>query len=271
MAARWSNREIQLLIENYPNSKFSQMKNLLPQRTKQAIQRMARILSLKKEDQRNIKFLLSESLKAFYWIGFIFADGWISKNQMLGISVSNKDKEHIQILADELNILAHAYTRKTNFTERHDYVNICVNDRENIPKIMQKFELNERKTINPPNFSNYKFTNEQILSLIIGLIDGDGSISKRKTYYKGKNNEYIYDSFILSIQMNYTWKENLEFINKFLHNYFNIKNESNIRIGNRDSNTVILQLCKKKLLQNLKFFAMENNIPFMQRKLGKIS
>ena len=42
--------------------------------------------------------------------------------------------------------------------------------------ISYKFNISNNKTKNPPDISKYEITEDQLISLIIGFIDGDGSI-----------------------------------------------------------------------------------------------
>ena len=54
-------------------------------------------------------------------------------------------------------------------------------NRESIPKLMTTFNIFYNKTYNPCNFESFsKYTKEQLLALLIGIIDGDGNISKSK-------------------------------------------------------------------------------------------
>jgi hypothetical protein len=63
------------------------------------------------------------------------------------------------------------------------YIQVCVKLRNNVvvPKLVEKYNISNRKTYEPPDFSTYNLNNELWMSLILGLIDGDGCIHIRKS------------------------------------------------------------------------------------------
>ena len=129
----------------------------------------------------NLKKLLDDEYESFYWIGFILADGYIANKKRLSITISEKDAEHLQKFCDYVNV--QHIEHLTNNT-RH-YVRMSAQDSIYVPKIAEKFDISNAKTYNPPRLELLKrFTREQILSLAIGFIDGDGSI---KHQYKRKD------------------------------------------------------------------------------------
>ena len=45
--------------------------------------------------------LLENSTESFYWLGFIFADGWFDfKRNTIGVMLSENDREHLNKLCN---------------------------------------------------------------------------------------------------------------------------------------------------------------------------
>lgn len=213
--------------------------------------------------------LLNESLESYYWVGFSMADGWVTINTVkskykdsiyenevgvFGIQLASTDYDHLLKLSNYIDVPIKSGTRNTNFKHNSSYCRIKVGDNINVPKIKEKFGIINKKTTNPPDWSMYRFTDDQILSLIIGYIDGDASIAKR-------NNS---NSLHLSFQTALQWQHNLNFIKTFFEKYFNIPVRSKVLINNRNHAT--LSICRSKLIKKLKLFAQENDLPALKRK-----
>lgn len=212
----------------------------------------------------SLKKLLSDELTSFYWIGFILADGWVTSRinpngayiNHLGIMLQDTDLNHLQKLIDWLELPStniRKRTRTTNFKKESKSVNICITDSICVPLIKEKFDINNKKTYFPPNMNNYSFTDDQLLALIIGFIDGDGSIDLR-----GKHCPHI------SIQTTKEWADNLHFINTTIHRISGESIKNKIKINNRNHAT--LSICKRNVVATLKQFAITHNLPILARK-----
>lgn len=197
-------------------------------------------------------FLLDESNESFYWIGFILADGSINKGVRLTITLSRKDKTHLEKLAKRLNI-------KTNDTE--DVLNgntyyqttISIMHTDIFSKLTKKFMINQNKTINPPNSSVFEqLSNEELLSIFIGFIDGDGSIFKQ---YKRQDSR-------ISIQIHSSW------LNLLL--YFNNRLNLNGKVSINKSGYALLQISDFVSCKLIKEKMLLLNIPFLKRKWDNI-
>lgn len=128
----------------------------------------------------NFKKLLKEKPISYYYMGLIVADGCFSltKNNRFrfNILLHKKDKIYLEKLAKYIS-----YTRKI-YRPTESHLQLDMIDDVNIPKVMDKFDLKFRKTYNPPNNLNIK-NDILFLSFLIGYIDGDGCILKRKRGY----------------------------------------------------------------------------------------
>lgn len=196
--------------------------------------------------ENNLDKLLDLSLQSFYWVGFILADGSFSKFKFeLGLQES--DLEQLNRFKTYIN-----YNKEIKYRSSTKSYRISFSNRESIPKFMQFFGIHYRKTYDPCNFNSFSnYTKEQLLALLIGIIDGDGCISKSGNNLK------------LSITAHKNW-ENF---------YINLINKINIdfhinHISNTD--TICIRTGKQNNLQFLKQFIINNNIQVLDRKWNKV-
>ena len=198
-----------------------------------------------KKSKTNLKALLNEDLASYYYTGFILADGHIDKNTRLQITLSVKDINYLTNMAKFLDIK----NVKINVYNNHEFCHFSAQDCSVIPEFTKKFDIKSDKTHYPPDILVFKrMSNEQFLSLIIGFIDGDGSIKK----------VYKRTDWDISIKCHSSWLSILELFSTFLlgKNLAKINNKGYAFLCL--SNTIITKKMKK--------FAVENNLPIMQRK-----
>lgn len=146
-----------------------------------------------------------------YWLGFVYADGWISKQQYadyFGVSLSTVDKEHLYKLKDHMDSTykVHNYKHDTSFKDGTEYSVYKVCSRKLVSDLIDKGVL-EQKTdiVEAPSFLDEKF----IPSFLRGYFDGDGSFS----YHKSKRNKNIYGLKILGTEAF------LDFINDYIEKH----------------------------------------------------
>ena len=92
--------------------------------------------------------LLEETNLSYYWIGFILADGHISKNNRLKVGLAIKDIKHLKQLAEYLNIdkiKINKHKKSCNFNKQSNIVK----------EVKNKFNIDNNKTIKPPDLNNY--------------------------------------------------------------------------------------------------------------------
>ena len=263
MKVLWTQEEIDRLYKIYPNSKSKDLEFLFPDRKKAAIQQKANKLNIHKKDERKLYKLLDGSLESCYWVGFILADGWVTekftnrKLSTFGITLSEKDKEHLLRLGKYLNVPVNAYSRNTAFSKIFNYYNITINDNVNVPLIRTFFSIHNNKTINPPDISAYDLSDSQMMALISGYIDGDGSIAVRS------NNRTI-----ISIQCSHTWSDNLMFIINTLSKYFNVNTNNKVSINQRGHASIYIG--HQTIVNGIKQFSLDNSLPLLKRKWNLI-
>jgi len=251
---KWAKKEDSLMKKHYSNINNDDLVYFFPNRSRNAIVLRAQKLKLKKKlstykRSGKIKNLLKETLEAYYWIGFILADGSINhQTKRLKILLSNKDIQSIYQLANFLDI-----------ENQHNNV-ISIQDKEYIPKLIKKFDFKQNKTKNPPKKS-FKL-DSKLMSLYCGFIDGDGCIKK----------QYKRTDTILTIKLHKTWLKFLRQIEINLYKYFKIKQYNNIiRTKVNNAGYASLHISDSRLLKKLKLFVIKNKLPVMNRKWAVIN
>lgn len=115
-----------------------------------------------------------DSQSKAYWLGFIYADGYVSNNNTLRIELKLEDISHLNKFIKSLNSTYQVKFRKDKPT---CYVSI---NNIKLCSALRQYGLHQNKsltTIFPEELINNKF----IIDFIRGYFDGDGSL-----YYIGK-------------------------------------------------------------------------------------
>ena len=257
----WSSEDEMFMTRHYYDMPTSELAKHL-NRSDDAIRLHARVLGLEKSNQlrrnSNCKKLLDESLESLYWIGFIYADGHISNTHRLIITLSIQDRDHLEQFAK--------YVESSNVTfgmsgGTYPNCSIKIQDADNLSHLSEKYDINPQKTYNPPNTEIFKaLSDEQKLALIIGFIDGDGSIKKLNRKMSPYN---------ISIKNHASWLEMHKQIVGFLISHFDLESKMTAKI-NRSGYTHFT-ITYSDIIHGLKEFAINNKLPYMSRKWNIIS
>ena len=252
MQKLWSESEINYLKENYKTLPVKDIACTLD-RTVASITNAAQFYKLTTSRKTtDVSFLLNDSMESFYWIGFLLADGTFTDGgNVVKLKLADKDENHLLKLSNKLNTVL----RRGITDGKYGYSSHCTisaYDTTKVPEIMQKFLIQLNKTYNPPPINRYNFPIKLMISMIIGIIDGDGCISKSNKGHK------------ISIESHSSWYDNLSIINEILHTYFQYTISNNVFINGRGFS--VISIGKTSLVKDLKNFAIENNIPILERK-----
>lgn len=241
---KWTQDKLDLLDELYPITSNTDLCEIFGISNKRSIAEFARRRGLKKiidfSRKGTLLPLLEENNIAYYWLGFIMADGWVSKNGQLVIALSNKDENHLEIIAKLLGTNINNYP---NSSKKGIQSRIAVQDKINGVKLRNKLNVKNKKTYEIPNLDF--IPSNLLLPFIIGFIDGDGCLVNkyiRIECWKSWENafvhfgEYLKNEFGISYQISYSK-------DKYVSLYY----------GRRES-----ELIKKQMLKL--------GIPFMKRK-----
>jgi hypothetical protein len=181
-----------------------------------------------------------------YWLGFLFADGYINKKNGLELSLATIDKEHILKFSKFLKFTGKIYEDKSR-------VRLCISNKYFTDKLKSYNCINNKSLIlDPPNISIFKDKN-LIKDFIRGYIDGDGCLHLKR------NNKLIF-----SVLGTYQF---IEFIQTYILNELFIS--VNIYKDKRSlNNTFILQTSYSKALKIVDYFYKDSNI-YLDRKYTK--
>lgn len=253
---KWTKEEDRILKTYYPHHSVDDMVKLLPNRSRDAIILRASIKKIKQEQnfhkESDCSVLLRETNEAGYWLGFLLADGHFSNKHRLSFRLANKDANSVKQFAKFINC---KNIRQETRKDGYKYYTVSAQDRFNIKRLMEKYNIVNNKTHNP---TNIRLQNTDFyLSMIVGYIDGDGCI---KNQYKRKDT-------IIGFHVDSSWLGFLNQIVDILNSLFETSMPYGI-IGNDGyarlniTNSIAIIGLRKKLSQL--------NIPFMKRKWNKI-
>lgn len=196
----------------------------------------------------NLNKLLEENYISFYWLGFIIADCSLNNNKF-ELCLAEKDLNHLQTFADFIG-----YNKEPKYREKVKAYRISFKNRTELPKIQEKYNLKERKTYNPIDFKFFEhYSDDLLLCLLIGIIDGDGHIRKTNV-----------NSGSISITSHYVWESFYKQLTNRINGKFKInkcKNRNTIRID------LFINTEIKKILNKMNYF----NLPILQRKWDKLN
>lgn len=178
---RWSEKEIEILRNNYDNGAVAVSKIL--GRTQASVILMANKIGRKSAynpwRKSNVGKLLNGEDEAYYWMGFLMADGHFGEKR-LRLKLAKKDKEHLKKFGRFIEYTGKitSYITRLGGKSYHGCRITCM-DTIMIPEIMERFGLVANKTENPPS-GLPTGTDEQLLALVEGFIDGDGCMRTGK-------------------------------------------------------------------------------------------
>ena len=268
----WTIEELDLLKSCSDTMDYKEVSLLIPNHSIHSLKRkfwQVRDFSKPPSRKSTLEVLLENTPEVFYWIGFLLADGNFEERK-LSVTYHLKDREHLQKFRDLTKSNNSIYQPSSdNLCERFHITNVKV-----VKALREKFDIRNNKTKYPPNMLNYNFDDDLIFSMIIGYIDGDGSISKRNNCH----------SFTLNIVGDQNCNDNFIFMFNFLHRYLNKQCNSAIPKIISTYTTLPQDIIKtkklyystnlyinrKEILQSMLDKAKELQLPYMQRKFGKL-
>lgn len=256
IARLWTQDEESFLKENYINlteSSISEMMGISINdiKYKKFVMGLHKNAKRVSYDSVNMGVLLNESNISYYWLGFILADGYLSPDNKFAMNLSIHDREHLEKFIK--------YVQIPKVHVRGHMVTSQCSDTENISKIKSKLMVTGSKTYSPPPFNKYVMNPHQWLSLIIGFIDGDGSIITRTD--RSTHTQYC------CIMLHKSWLDNLSHISNIIKHYVSDHN-SFAKI----TSSGYAQLRLNHSIINLLYtFSIDKNLPILVRKWDKLN
>ena len=255
----WTQQELDILRRVYPTSRKRQVHSLLPGRSTIAIKNMVKKLGLTKliheRTDSDLSVLMLDELESFYWIGFILADGAVYSGK-LEVTSHERDRTHLEKLATFLHTQCKVRNKIGGYSNKPEkHFRIKCSSRYWVGKIKEKFDISDKKTYEPPDTSNWVFSPDMIMAMLIGYIDGDGSVAK-----VGNRNS-------IRIKVHGSWLSVLSYFAEQVRNYFKVLTpEPSI---NKDG-FACLSLNRRDLVYGLKKLAIDRKLPALSRKWDKI-
>lgn len=182
----WTLEELEFLKKNYLTMSQSEIGKKL-NRTKNAIQIKANRIGLKKPEKYFYDHDFFENIdteEKAYWLGFIYADGYIHQTRLnaeLGIELKKSDINHLKKFNKSLNGNIEVTTRNRNDNRGFKYLEGVCSIRIYSKKIVQDL-INQGVYLRKSGkiiFSPLS-TKDLTLAFIRGFFDGDGCIMKDK-------------------------------------------------------------------------------------------
>lgn len=200
---KFNEKQVQYIRKLYIEDKMSSQKigklfNVSPPTIQKILRELGIIRSVGKSNtkykQNNNYFKIIDTEDKAYWLGFIYADGYITKNNQLRINLQIKDENHLvkfykfiesdrevkytkKISGNKIYYGCYAYIANTDFT-KHLISKGCTNNKS----------LNLK-------FPTYDIVPKDLIyHFIRGYFDGDGSIFVSRID-KNTNHKYIKINF----------------------------------------------------------------------------
>lgn len=223
----WSEKDLNFLKENYTKFSNQELSEKL-NRTKSAIQLKISRLGLKREDKYSYDKNFFENIdteEKAYWLGFIYADGYVQKNTEkrnyeLGIELQIGDINHLKKFNKSIKGNLEVKT-KEKFDKRYNHFNThciirlystkIVNDLINLGVIPNKSHV-----IKFPNIRK-----DLEIHFIRGFFDGDGCLQLDK-----KRKHHRFDFACASIDFVNTLREKI--YNNYCINSYIVQEKSGI-------------------------------------------
>lgn len=260
MKSIFNKQQIDFIKKNYENMSYKEIASTLGF-TERQVRGKINNMGLTKLRKINTHYfdVIDTPLKA-YFLGFIFADGWIiykpdNRNYELGIELQSGDKYILEKLNEELgnqNIIYHSNPKEViiNGVTAHrghtDYIRIYSKD---IVVALIKHGVESNKTLK--NIFP-KINNEYFFDFLRGYIDGDGC------YYLNNNH--------LNMHITCSSIEPLKYLQEVLHEY-NIKTYT-YKEKERKYRLVCCDIQSMNILVNRLYYS--DDLFYLKRKYEKI-
>ena len=190
------------------------------------------------------KLINNKSLETFYWIGFILADGSFYNNRF-EFGLKEEDTNVLEAFAKYIDFKGTIKHKDSTKSSR-----IQFNNKPSIERFMKEYGFNYDKTYNPCFFESFKnYSKEQITSLLIGIIDGDGNIQENGSTYANT----------ITITAHKLWKSFYESLLTYLEIPLHI-------LEKEDDNCITIRICRREYCIALKQFIINNNLFYFSRK-----
>lgn len=266
---RWTKEELSYLRDSYGHVSPEELVANLRGRHYTAIAKKAQVLGVTHQGfahkKADLSILLHDNPISYYWMGFLMADGGFTTRR-LSLGVATKDLDHLRRFLSFVNSTNHILPISETY-HRVTIANVKV-----IGQLREKFGITSRKTYEPCLLQALP-PNDLLFSLVVGFIDGDGSVVANKQFH----------SFLLSVVGHSSWLNNFAFMKRFLYSHFGIERSYSDAYLRKCKVQLPQRRCKTQhtmayfyigylpLLIQIREHAEKLGLPYLKRKLGKIT
>jgi hypothetical protein len=182
-----------IIRQYYPKNGFEEVIKYLPERDKSSIQQRAHKLGVNYLSYDEYYFNNIDNSEKAYWLGFLYADGYVTTNNRWGLQLAIKDLSHMENFLKCLQCNVNIKKRFKISLITNKYLESCGFMIHNLKMYndLYKYGVVNNKTY-CLKFPSINLIPDKLLSHFIrGYFDGDGSI----TYYlydrirKDRNNQ----------------------------------------------------------------------------------
>lgn len=253
---RWTEDKLKPIREKYPSGNKKALAEELGISYRNLTEVASRYgIKSKKPYFGSFAKLIEENNTSYYWHGFLMGDGTMGKHKQIVVTLSIKDKGHLQKLADFLGGEIKTLFKKGGFgIGMTEFCRFTRGDKSSGEILSEKYKWKTNKTENPPDLSCLD-SKEKFLSFFAGFVDADGSVAEENGHASR-----------ISIELHKSWFDNLLFFKKGLELFLNI--DSRVSINKRG-------FCQILIYGSLKVIKIKKeiqllNLPLMERKWDKI-
>jgi hypothetical protein len=255
---KWTTTEVDALKAMYETSPKKVLISTFPNRSYDAIKLQAEKFHLQKKINERIKgdlsVLLGNTNEAYYWMGFLYADGYFNHDtNRVKLTLNEKDRNHLEKFARYIsceNVCDYTWSGDRKVSE------VRVMDRFVFPRIVEKFLLKPKKTYNPPDNLLFLDTDEKFVAFFVGFIDADGYIKKESRPKKG-------NGITITIKVHSSWKRILQEMSDRIHG---LSNAISTKAIINKSGYAKVAISKKSVVMFLRDKSVELNLPSLDRK-----
>lgn len=259
----WTKFEEDFIKENYNKYTKQQLSEMLG-KSKGAIQQKANRMGIKKKsayfyNKNFFKDIRTE--QQAYWLGFIFADGWITDYE-LGIELNENDDNHLRKFNKDIsgNLSVKYRSRKPtvikgkNVGTRHTCV-LKIFSKEIVCDLISHGCMRNKSMLieNPKNIPD-----EFLRDFIRGYFDGNGYIGTDKINLKYGSKDY------LRVSIN---SGSIRFIN-WLSSYLKCIDIDNYIVEDNDNNSFSVYICSDSLIKFLDYMYDKSTV-YLDRKYNR--
>ncbi len=188
----------------------------------------------------DLQRLLDNTPAAYYWAGFLAADGTVIDGRRIALQLAARDIGHVERFASYIG--GHLDNNQR----------VTAQDRVIVPRFAKRFDLRPAKTSHPPT-SLPGAAPDLVFSFVVGFIDGDGSIR----HQSGRSDVF------LSVKCHREWLQVLKQMERLLTG-----RAPTARINKRGY--ALFDIADSQILKKIKRRVIALELPALDRKWSKI-